>query len=302
MKKLLALTAFASAALVATSASALTLDTPHGKQEVPDNIQRIVVVDGASADTILTLGKLDKVVGVVDTKLMPTFLQTGYKNVNNIGSFKTLDYERIAELKPDLIIISIRNFNQYDQFKKIAPTLKADINYADAYGSIKQNAYNIAKIVGADKAVVDAEFAKLDATIAATKAKVAGKSALTTLISDRKISVYGDKGRYGIVYQAFGFKADPNIKDGRHGMEAGYEYIATQNPDYMFVVDRTAAISDKKGNAQEVLNNDLVKGTNAYKHNAIGYLDPKVWYLAFGGLTTTKTIVNDIADTVNKAK
>jgi len=67
-------------------------------------------------------------------------------------------------------------------------------------------------------------------------------------------------------------------------MSVSFEYILDKNPDYLFVVDRTAAVTDKVNNAQTVLDNDIIKQTKAFKNKHIVYLDAANWYLAFGGV------------------
>ena len=72
------------------------------------------------------------------------------------------------------------------------------------------------------------------------------KTALLVLVNESKISAFGDGSRYGMVYQKFGFKPiDDSIKSSTHGQSVGFEYILGKNPDFLLVVDRTAAITEK---------------------------------------------------------
>ena len=77
-------------------------------------------------------------------------------------------------------------------------------------------------------------------------------------------------------------------------MSVGFEYILEKNPDYLLVVDRTAAVTDKVNNAQKVLDNAIVQQTNAYKNKHIIYLDAANWYLAFGGLESMAVIAAEL--------
>ena len=81
-------------------------------------------------------------------------------------------------------------------------------------------------------------------------------------------------------------------------MSVGFEYILEKNPDYLLVVDRTAAVTDKVNNAQKVLDNSLIQQTNAFKNNHIVYLDAANWYLAFGGLESMEIIAAEIEKAV----
>ena len=45
-----------------------------------------------------------------------------------------------------------------------------------------------------------------------------------------------------------------------------------------------------------VLDNDIVKSTDAYKNDKIIYLTPAVWYINDGGLNSIYTMIEDIAN------
>ena len=77
-------------------------------------------------------------------------------------------------------------------------------------------------------------------------------------------------------------------------MSVGFEYLLEKNPDYLLVVDRTAAVTDKVNNAQKVLDNAIVQQTNVYKNKHIIYLDAANWYLAFGGLESMEVVAAEL--------
>lgn len=81
-----------------------------------------------------------------------------------------------------------------------------------------------------------------------------------------------------------------------HGNEASFELIVSLNPDYIFVMDRDAAIgTDGAQLAQEIMENELVMGTDAYKNGNIVYLEhPGVWYTAEGGITALDYMLVDL--------
>ena len=66
--------------------------------------------------------------------------------------------------------------------------------------------------------------------------------------------------------------------------------------DYIFVLDRDAAIgTDGAKLAQEIMENELVMGTDAYKNGNIVYLaHPAVWYTAEGGITALDLMLQDL--------
>lgn len=122
------------------------------------------------------------------------------------------------------------------------------------------------------------------------------KKGLITLTTGGKVSAYGAGSRFGIMHDVFGVKeADENIEASTHGMSVSFEYIAETNPDYLFVIDRDQVVSGE-GNAKELFNNELVNKTNAAKNDKIIYLDPAVWYLTGGGLTSVSKMVEEVED------
>ena len=80
------------------------------------------------------------------------------------------------------------------------------------------------------------------------------------------------------------------------GNEVAFEFLVEKAPDYMFVLDRDAAIgTDGAKLAQEIMENELVMGTDAYKNGNIVYLaHPAVWYTAEGGITALDLMLQDL--------
>ncbi|MFP3325507.1 ABC transporter substrate-binding protein, partial [Planococcus sp. SIMBA_160] len=64
----------------------------------------------------------------------------------NVGGLKEPNFEKIAELKPDLIIIQHRQADAFDEFTKIAPTILMDVDTANYMESFKKNATTLGKI------------------------------------------------------------------------------------------------------------------------------------------------------------
>lgn len=303
MQKYLNLGLAAAAGFLTLNSYALTVDTPNGKQTLPENPQRIVVLDLGLADDLLVLGQQSRVVGIPNSNFYPSYLDEYKKDqYKKVGLLNAPDLETIANLKPDLIIISSRTLKFAEQLKDIAPLYNVNLDDTKSYQSIVNNFETIAKLTGTEAKAKEL-LATLDKKIAAAKAKVVDANALLTLANDRKISGYNRDSRFGILYQEFGFKPTVEIKQtGRHGTEISYEFINKANPQYIFVVDRTAAISTDGSNARAALDNPLVAQTIAGKQNGIYFLDAKVWYLAYGGYLATDFMVNEIEQAVKQFK
>ena len=104
---------------------------------------------------------------------------------------------------------------------------------------------------------------------------------------------------YAFAYVTIGFEnigVDANIDTSTHGNEASFEFIVDKNPDYIFAMDRDAAIgTDGAQMAQEILENELVKSTDAYQNGHVVYLaHPNVWYTAEGGIQALSEMLSDL--------
>ena len=138
-----------------------------------------------------------------------------------------------------------------------------------------------------------------DARITALSEFAAGKTAIVGLVTSGSYNVLGNDGRCSMIGREIGFEnigVDANIDTSTHGNEESFEFIVEKAPDYIFVLDRDAAIgTDGAKLAQEIMENELVMGTDAYKNGNIVYLaHPAVWYTAEGGITALDLMLQDL--------
>ncbi|OOF56059.1 siderophore ABC transporter substrate-binding protein [Rodentibacter myodis] len=283
------------------NAADITVENFAGKQTVPQNPQKVVVLDFGAADTIRALGAADSIIGFPQSGKIPAYLsEFADKKFENVGDLREQFLEKINDLAPDLIIASKRQEKMVDKFKEIAPVFFIDNDYKNYYDSFQQNVLALGQIF--DKEALAKEKLKaLDSVVTQVAKATQHKTALLVLVNESKISAFGDGSRYGMVYQKYGFQqADPSIKSSTHGQSVGFEYVLEKNPDFLLVVDRTAAITEKANNAQKVLDNDIIKQTKAYKNGHIVYLDATNWYLAFGGLESMEIISKELKNAAEK--
>ncbi|TCP93518.1 iron complex transport system substrate-binding protein [Cricetibacter osteomyelitidis] len=304
MKKILSALAVALCGLLSVTtaiATDITVKNAAGEQVVPQNPQKVVVLDLAAADTIRALGEKDKIVGITNGIYTPQYLQEfNDAKYTNVGTMPEPSFEKINELAPDLIVAGSRQLKVFDRLKEIAPVFIVQNDYNNFYQGIEQNVTALGQIFNKE-AEAQSKLAALNDKVTELQKLTKDKTALVILVNESNISAYGDTSRYSLVYQKFGFTpVDKNIKSSTHGMKVGFEYVLEQNPDYLLVVDRTSAITEKAGNAQKVLNNEIINQTKAAKNGNIVYLQPANWYLAFGGLEGTEMMAAEIENAVTK--
>ncbi len=274
----------------------LTIKHELGETEVDQNPEKVVVFDFGSLDT---LDKLGIEVAAIPQNNVPKYLEK-YEDEKyaNVGSLKEPDFEKINEIKPDLIIISGRQSDMYKEFTEIAPTIFLGVDTERYMESFEENVKTIGEIFNKDKEAEE-QLTAINKDIEKLHGEASGldEKALIVLANEGKVSAYGPSSRFGIIHDVFGFApADPGIEVSTHGQSVSFEYILEQDPDFLFVIDRGAVVASGDGQsaAKDVIENDLVKGTKAYKNGKIVYLDPDFWYLSGGGLESVSEMVKEV--------
>ena len=293
-----------SASDTAQAPDTVTITSLNANQEeteltVPYDPQRIAILDMACLDILDRLGVGDRVVGSASTSL--DYLQDYVtdENVSNLGTIKEADLEAVMACEPDVIFIGGRLASSYDALSEIAPVVYlATDTELGVVESVRQNATTIASMFGLEDKV-DELMANFDARITALSEFAAGKTAIVGLVTSGSYNVLGNDGRCSMIGREIGFEnigVDANIDTSTHGNEASFEFIVEKAPDYIFVLDRDAAIgTDGAKLAQEIMENELVMGTDAYKNGNIVYLaHPAVWYTAEGGISALDIMLQDL--------
>ena len=274
-----------------------------GTTEVAEEPQRVVVFDWAMLDAMDKLG-VEGVVGVPQSSTVPEYLnEYADEKYANVGGLKEPDLEKINELEPDLIIINGRQESFYDKLSDIAPTISMSKEDGKYLESITKNLTVMGDIFNKEDEVA-AELDKINEKIDTLNKEVKEKDleATTLMTSSGELSVFGADSRFGLIYNEVGFKnSDDNIEAATHGQSVSFEYVASQDSDYMFVIDKSVISSDKNEKpAKELLNNDLINSTKAAKNGNIIYLNTQAWYLADGGFTSTNLMLDEISNAINK--
>ena len=265
---------------------------------VPYDPQRIAILDMASLDILDALGVGDRVVGTADTSL--EYLQDYISDeIENLGTIKEADLEAVMACEPDVIFIGGRLASSYDALSEIAPVvyLSTDTELG-VVESVRQNATTIASLFGLE-VQVDELMAGFDSRIQALAENAAGHTAIVGLVTSGSFNVLGNDGRCSMIGREIGYEnigVDAEIDTSTHGNEASFEFIVEKDPDYIFVLDRDAAIQTEGAQlAQEIMENELVMGTRAYQDEHIVYLaHPAVWYTAEGGITALDLMLQDL--------
>ena len=270
----------------------ITIKHELGETVLKGKPEKVVVFDFGVLDTLDELGI--EVTGVPQSAIPPYLKKYASSEYTNVGSLKEPNFEAIHALKPDVIFISSRQADLYDEFTKIAKTIYLGIDYSNYMDSFTNNMEIIAQVFGKEEQM-KTELEEVKKSIKSIKEKTASSDAKTLVIMSNEgaISAYGPSSRFGVIHDVFGYQpADEKIEKSTHGQTVSSEYVLETNPDILFVVDRDAAF-DENASVKSSIENELVQKTNAFKNGKIIYLNGGPWYLSGGGLQSLKIMIED---------
>ena len=292
----------AGSAAAEVPAGSVKVQTAHGEAVVPQNPERVAVYDLGAVDTLSKLGV--KIGASVDSQNL-AYLDAPLKDAVKAGTLFEPNYEALNAYNPQLIVIGSRMAKDKvsDELAKLAPTIDMTAQTDNMKESAKARIDAYGRIFG-KQAEADALKAEIDKTFADAKAAAQGKGkGLVILVNAGKLSAFGPDSRLGgWIHRDIGVPAaDEAIKEGSHGQPVSFEYIKEKNPDWLFVLDRSAAIGEEGQAAREVLNNPLVAQSTAWKKGQVVYLPPET-YLAAGGAQELLNAGNLLKDAFSQAK
>lgn len=296
MRRIL-LSAITAMSLASTAmAGDVSIKTAQGDVTLPAGPKTVAVFDIAAVDTLTALGVT--LAGIPD-KLYVSNL--GDLKAKTVGTLFEPDLEALANLNPDLIVVGGRSATQRDSLSQISPTIDMTMG-EDVLDHAMGRLDAYATLFGKE--------AEAEAMHATFKDKLAGLAkagqdkgnVLVVMTSGSKMALYGPGSRFGWLYDATGMAAaveDLN-SDANHGNGVSPEFIAKANPDWMFVIDRGAAIGDDGQSAEATLKTPLIEGTTAWKNGQVVYLPSASLYIASGGYSATTEVIDVLTKALSK--
>ena len=297
----------------------VTIKHAQGELTLDKAPERVVVLDLGVLDSIASLDLSSAVAGVPKTSTtypdsLSEFQSDTYKDV---GTVKEPDEEAIADIDPDLVIVAKRTSKAYETLSANFPTIDMTVKADDATDGAAQGGgggggegqqksatatatlTSYADILGNIFNKKDDAQAKLsEFTTAADEvakvAKDAGKG-LFLMTNGDKVTAFGTGSRFDVVFDEFGVTpAVEDVEAATHGEAIDFEFIGDADPDLLFVLDRSAAIGQEGTPAKEVLNNDIVNATKAWKNNKVFYVNGVDWYIIGEGFTASPRMAEEI--------
>ncbi|OWR32323.1 iron-dicitrate ABC transporter permease [Saccharibacillus sp. O23] len=293
------------------SAAAETTETP-AKTETNSGAYPVTIKHMKGE---LVLKEKPKTIAVLDVKFLDQMLAVGEKPAGSVIAGGNTDYpeylgdrtsgmqvlgtrdepnlEAITALKPDLIIMTDFQEEQYENISKIAPTLVLDF-----YEDWRDTLSTIAKITD-KQSEADQVVSAYEEKVAGLKAKLSEKLGDETvaIIRPRKegIRVHGIEHRIGqILYQDLGLKMPEMVKG--IGEDGSVEISMETLPD--IGADRYFVLSDElfAAEAETLAKNPVWKSLPAVKENHAYDVNATLWIAYYGPLA-----INLIVDQASEA-
>jgi iron complex transport system substrate-binding protein len=285
---------------LASASNAADIDTAKGLVSLDAAPAKIAVYDIAAIDTLDSLGV--KIAGLPSNLYLPQ-LEHLKDGAVIVGDIFEPNLEALSALAPDLVIVGGRSSTKLEAASQVAPTIDMTMDGDDLLQQAKTRLATYGALFG-KRAEAEAEAKALDAVVENAKAAVSGKGkALIVMTNGPKVTTYGPGSRFGWVHSALDLPAAvPDVEAATHGEAVSFEFIRNANPDWLFVLDRAAAIGSDDQNAKATLDNELVAQTTAWKKGQVIYLPAGDFYIAAGGVNAMGRVFTAITDAYSKTK
>ncbi len=259
-------------------AQSVSVQHSSGETSVPVNPSKVITLDWAIVDT---LKALDVKVSGVPSSTVPAHLSEFVgDDYIQAGTVFEPDFEVLKSAQPDLILLGRRSQPHYEEAAKYGTTIDLTPDPNDLLGSVVRNTTILGEIFGRQERARELTE-RLEASVAQLNQLTADKGdGLLVLTTGGRMAAFGKGTRFGMIHDVFGVEqAVEKLEAGRHGQSVSFEYLLEANPDWLFVMDRDAAIGREGVAARQLMDNELIRATSAGEKDQIVYLDPVNWYL-----------------------
>ena len=274
---------------------AKTIVHDFGTTELKKAPKRIVILDNLYGEILepLDLTPVGATTGQEGSQEFSTLFKKHYKDANvvSVGWQKSPDLEKIKELKPDLILMTVDQEGLYDKLSEIAPTVGYRIN-TDENWDYHETSLKVAEIFDKRDEMKDA-LDRMDAKEAVfaenVKAKFGDQKLMYLRVTGNDIRYYA-YGHFGYLYDTYKFNRAQTFNPEDMYQVIDIDKLKDINPDLLIV----------QADSQDLLYNKL-KNTpvwsnlKAVQNNNVIYADYSTYMLGFG-IVSQEAIMNQISD------
>ncbi|MGE7909758.1 ABC transporter substrate-binding protein [Lysinibacillus xylanilyticus] len=291
-----------------TESNAYSVEHAMGTTEIKDTPKRVVVLTNEGLEALLSLG-IKPVGSVKAFSGDPWYdhLKDKMEGVEVVGVESEINIEKIASLKPDLIIGNkIRQEKDYEKLSKIAPTVFAETLRGDWQDNFKLYAKAVNQEAKGEE-VLKAYNDKVQAVKEKLGDKTNQEVSFVRFMADKSRIYYTDSFS-GVIFDSLGFKRVPeqaelfkdNAKLGKLAVEVGKEVIPKMDGDVLFYFTYMPTGDDSAlATEKEWTEDPLWKNLSAVQKGNVHKVDDVIWNTA-GGILAAEIMLDQIEEIFTK--
>lgn len=272
-----------------------TIVHDFGTTELKKAPKRIVILDNLYGEILDPLGitPVGATTGQADSQEFSTLFKKQYKDakVVSVGWQGNPDLDKIAELKPDLILMTGEQEDLYDELSEIAPTVGYQIN-TDENWDYHETSLKVAEIFD-KRDEMKKDLDRLDAREAVfaenVKAKFGNQKLMYLRVTDNDIRYYA-YGHFGYLYDTYHFNRAETFNPDDMLQVIDPDKLKDINPDLLIVQADSQELLDNK-----LKNTPVWTSLKAVQNNKVIYADYSTYMLGFG-IVSQEAIMKQISD------
>ena len=272
-----------------------TIVHDFGTTELKKVPKRIVILDNLYGEILnpLDITPVGATTGQADSQEFSTLFKKQYKDakVVSVGWQGNPDLDKIAELKPDLILMTGEQEDLYEELSEIAPTVGYQIN-TDENWDYHETSLKVAEIfdkrdeMKKDLDRVDAREAVFAENV---KAKFGNQKLMYLRVTDNDIRYYA-YGHFGYLYDTYHFNRAETFNPDDMFQVIDPDKLKDINPDLLIVQADSQELLDNK-----LKNTPVWTSLKAVQNNKVIYADYSTYMLGFG-IVSQEAIMKQISD------
>lgn len=272
-----------------------TIVHDFGTTELKKAPKRIVILDNLYGEILdpLDITPVGATTGQSDSQEFSTLFKKQYKDakVVSVGWQGNPDLDKIAELKPDLILMTGEQEDLYDELSEIAPTVGYQIN-TDENCDYHETSLKVAEIFD-KRDEMKKDLDRLDAREAVfaenVKAKFGNQKLMYLRVTDNDIRYYA-YGHFGYLYDTYHFNRAETFNPDDMFQVIDPDKLKDINPDLLIVQADSQELLDNK-----LKNTPVWTSLKAVQNNKVIYADYSTYMLGFG-IVSQEAIMKQISD------
>lgn len=272
-----------------------TIVHDFGTTELKKAPKRIVILDNLYGEILdpLDITPVGATTGQADSQEFSTLFKKQYKDakVVSVGWQGSPDLDKIAELKPDLILMTGEQEDLYEELSDIAPTVGYQIN-TDENWDYHETSLKVAEIFD-KRDEMKKDLDRLDAREAVfaenVKAKFGNQKLMYLRVTDNDIRYYA-YGHFGYLYDTYHFNRAETFNPDDMFQVIDPDKLKDINPDLLIVQADSQELLDNK-----LKNSPVWTSLKAVQNNKVIYADYSTYMLGFG-IVSQEAIMKQISD------